>query len=621
MAQDKSRKKSFKAKAFILLTVVMVILSTAAVAISINLTFVMLGKYDQLETGKPDAAVSARKTGSGPSGLVNLKKAERLPLYFNGASREGMTLYTSESSRALLPFDMLLDDIGAEFSVLNPDDAFTAAVNGKNIVLGLGTETAQLGGVPVGFDTAAVAAEGHILAPAGILGFLDGFAFSGGADRGAAFAYYWPAELDKGYAGIRLYQLNGRRLEVSDLSADKPFAYGPGGPGVIDAAVPSESMDGLLIRSAEGYYAVSGKNYKKPVKLDIKGYWRISPGGDFLYRPDEAAEVWQIYDVKSASVKRIKDIYSGVALRNGASLADRRMLGCEIGKSYTRVDFEGLEGDVYTVVSRGGKIVAQGSSKYSPDRKRLLLYDRSDGWSMSDDDGRNTVQFKDALSADWVDNDRVLLKTADGYAVYAGKDKAARPAAGPLNYIGKGDDGRIFLTRRNDLYQVMDGVEKKIAGLPWKCGFAVSKTSKGPVIGISEEANLIFALSGGNTLTLGIPGLFPNAPAAGEEDRGFGRNAAFSADGTKLAVLQRGEKFLEVSLSGLEEIKPEKITLNYVPGDFPDRPPVNIKWLGSNSLAVYVSGRVWLIDCGGEKTHIREWSGEAPIAGIFQLPQ
>lgn len=618
MASDKSRNSSLKTKAFLLLTTVVVILSAAAVAVSIHITSVMLEKFDQLAKGGPDAAVSLKKTGAGASNTVNLKKAERLPLYLNGASREGMVCYTPENGKSLLPLDMILDGLDAPFDVMNPDDAFTAAVGDKNIMLGLGTEDAQVGSDTVKLDTASVAAEGHILASAGILDLLGGFTFEKDAGSGAAFTYYWPAALDKKYSDVRLFQFSGRKLQVSGMSPDKPHTYGEGGPGVIDRAVLSESSDFLLISSGEQYYRVDGKDYKKPVKLDIEGSWELSPDGGFLYRPDEADGVWEIYDVKSSSVRRIRDIYSGVALKNGASLAERRLLGYEIGKSYTRVDFEGLDGDVYTVVSRGGKIMAQGSCAYSPDRRRLLLYDGAEGWRMADYDGRNIVKFEDVSSADWVDNDRILLDTAKGYAVYGRRDKTVHPAAGPLDYVGKGDDGRVFFTKGEDLYQTVDGVEEKIAGLPWKCDFAVSRASEGPVIGISEEADLIFALSGENTVALGRPGLFPNIPAAGEEDRGFGRNAAFSPDSGRLAVLQKGEKFLEVVLTGLKEEKQERLTLAYAPGAFADRPPVSVRWLGSDSLAVYVSGRAWLIDCGEERTYIREWSGDAPIADIFR---
>lgn len=621
MTTDKGKRKSFGSKALTLLTAVIVILSAVAVIISINITTVLLDKFDQLEKGSPDAAASIKKDETASAALLNMKKVKRWPAYINGLSPEGMIFYGSDNGKALLPVDLMFNDLGMKFDLVNSDDVFTAQVNGKKLVLELGTGNMKAGGAPARLGTASMAAEGHILASPDLLDYLDGFRYTGGYEYEALFTSYWPAALSKKYSGVRLFKLDGRELAVADIFGGKPFTYGGIIPAAADEVVCSALKDSILIKSGGQYYTVGGADYKKPVRLDISGSWNISDGGIFLYRIDEESKTYLVYDIYNKNLKKLKDLYSSIRLENGVSLADRRLVDCKTGSRFTRVDFEGLDGGVYTVISRSGKLVAQGSSSYSPDRRRLLLYEKSAGWSISDPDGRNIVRFRDAYSARWVDNERIYLQIPGGNIVYDSGKESVSAADVPLNYAGASGDGGLFYTRGNDLYSKMNGKERKIAGLPWKCDYACSAASNGPVVVVSSEADAVCGISGDKVLPLGRTELFPNVTAVAEADAGFGRNSAFSPDGNRIALLQKGDRFLEVIVAGLDDFKERKLTLDYIPGDYADKPIINLKWLGNGCLAVYSESRGWLVDLEGETPYLYEWSEEGSIADVFRLAQ
>ena len=621
MAFDKGRSNTYKSRAFILLTAVVVVLSAIALAVSINITSTMLIKQDQLAAGRPDAAESLKKNNSGLAGVMNLKKSVRWPLFFNGRLQEGLVCYASDNGKFLLPVDIILNNLKANYVILNSDDAFKAVINGKDLLLELGKSNASVGGSAIELDTASMAAENHVLASPEILDYLDGLRFYSDVDNEAAFTLYWPSSKNKKYSGIRVFKINGRALEISDIFSGKPLSYNIDGPATMDEAVYSRSMDSLLVKSGEEYYIINGKNYKKPAKLDIKGSYNLSGDGSFLYRMDDSGKTFLIYDIKSATLKRLKNHYSSIRMINGVSLTDCRLLAQQVGREYVRLDFEGPGGDVYTVIARGGRIVAQGSSRYSPDHTRLLLFNKSDGWSLCGSDGRGIVHLKDATTANWVDNDRILLRTDSGLNVFERKDGSRHTVEVPFYYIGKADDGRCFFAKGNELYQTINGNEKKIADLQWKCAYASSVKSKGTVILVSEEADGVFGISGDITIPLGKPGLFPNMPTAGAEDAGFNSNAAFSPDGGRLALLQKGEKFLEINLFGMKDMKQDKLTLDYVPEARSVNTVVFIKWLGNNSLLIYTDNHGWLVDFENDDAYIHEWSDNASIAGTFQLYQ
>lgn len=621
MAFDKGRSNSFKSRTFILLTAVVVVLSAVALVVSINITSIMIRKQDQLTGGKLGVAESLKRTNSGLTGVMNLKKAERWPLFFNGRLQEGLLYYTSDSSKSLLPVDIILNNLKANYGILNSDDAFSAVVNGKELLLELGTRSARVGGSIVELDTASMAAENHVLASPGILDSLQGCRFYSDVANEAAFTYYWPSSKDEKYSGIGLFKIDGRSLEVSDIFGSKFYSYTTEGPATMDEAVYSRSLDSLLVKSGEEYYIIDKKNFKKPSRLEIKGAYNLSDDGSFLYRVDNSGKYFLIYDVKSSSLKKLKNHYSSISLLNGVSLTDCRLLSQQAGREFARLDFEGLGGDVYTVIARSGRIAAQGSSRYSPDHSRLLLYSKSDGWILCSSDGRGIVHLKDAATASWVDNDRILLRTARGLEVYERKDGGRHAVEVPFYYIGKADDGRLFFAKGNELYQIIKGKEQRIAILPFRCDFASSAGSKSPVVLISKEADTIFGIAGEETISLGKPGLFPNTPAVGAVDAGFNSNAAFSPDGGRLAVLQKGEKFLEISLLGLKDMKQDKLTLDCATGMRQDNAAVFMKWLENGSLMVYTDNRGWLIDFDKDDTYIHEWTDNAAIAGTFQLLQ
>lgn len=621
MAFDKNRSDSLKSKAFILLTAIVVILGIIALAVSAGITSTMLRKRDQLAGSGPNAVESLKKTDSGLTGTMSIKKAEKRPLLFNGRSRDGLVCYTSEDGTSLLPLDILLDSLKADYGILNADNAFTAEINGKKLVLGLGTGNANAGGEDVKLDTASITAENHVLVSPVILDSFEGFKFDGGEGDKTAFAYYWPSAENEKYSGVRLFKLNGKTLEISGIFDGEPMDYGPGGLAEIDEAVYAGALESLLIKSGEEYYLIGKKNYQKPVRLDIEGSWNMSTDGGFLYRVDDTGRLLLVYDIKSASLKRIRNHYSSVTLPNGFSLTDRRLFACQTGNSFVRLDFEGQGGEIYTTIARSGRIVIQGNSRYSPDRARLLLYSATDGWSMSGSDGRGIVRFKYVSSASWVDNGRVLLRTDGGYEIYELKDGSRHPVEVPFYYTGKAEDGRLFFAKGNELYQQIGGSEEKIAALPWRVDYACSANGKAPVVLVSEEAGAISAIEGETAVSLGKPGLFPNTPAPGAEDAGFNGNASFSPDGGRLALLQKGEKFLEVSLLEMDGLKQDRLTLDYPIEDLTAMPAVFIKWLENNSLMVYTGSRGWLVDFNGDDLYLHEWTDNAPIAGTFQLPR
>lgn len=619
MAFDKDRDKSFKSRAFIFLTVVVVILSTMALAVSIDITSTMLRKRDQLAAARSDATEIIKRNESGLSGFMNLKKAERWPLFFNGRLQEGPVCYASATGKYLLPFDTILDNLKSDYGIFNSDDAFMAVVNGKDLLLELGTRNAIVGGSPIELDTASVAAENQVLVSPGIMDFIEDFRFYNDDGNEAAFALYWPTSLNKEYSGIRLFKINGRELEISGVFGDKPMRYEANGPGTIDEAVYSRTLDSLLVRSGEDYFIINEKNYKKPARLGIEGSWSLSSDGSFLYRVDNSGRTFLIYDVKSSSLKRLKNHYSSVRLANGVRLTDCRLLAWKTGREYVRLDFEQPGGGAYTVIARDGRIVVQGSSTYSPDRTRLLLYGKTDGWSLCGSDGRGIVCLKDASTANWIDNDRILLKTDSGLQVYERKDGGRHRVEVPFYYIGKAGDGRLFFAKGNELYQDIGGKEKKLAEFPWRLDYTFSVDGKGPVVLISKEADAIFGFTGDAAIPLGKPGLFPNTPASGSEDAGFNSNGAFSPDGGRLALLQKGEKFLEINLLEVKDMKLYKLTLDHIPGVEPDSAEIFMKWLGNDSILLYTGNHGWLVDFDKDDAYIHEWSDKASIAGSFKL--
>lgn len=621
MVFDKGRGKLLKTRAFIFLTAVVIALSSITLVFSVNMTSIMLRKQDQLAAARPDASASLKKNNSGIVGAMNLKKSGRWPLFFNGRLQDGLICYASGNGKFLMPIDIILNNLKAGYGILNSDDAFKADINGKELLLHLGTRNAKLGDSAVELDTASVAAENHIMASPMILDSLDDIRFYNDVADEAVFTNYWPSSKDEKYSGIGLFKIDGRTLEISDIFGSMLYSYDANGPATMDEAVYSRSLDSLLVKSGEEYYIINKKNYKNPPKLDIKGTYNLSSDGGFLYRVDNSGKYFLIYDVKSSSLKKLKNHYSSIRLINGASLTDCRLLAQQAGSLFVRLDFEAPGGGTYSAIARGGRVVAQGSSKYSPDHARLLLYDRTEGWSLCGSDGRGIVRFKDVTAANWVDNDRILLRKADGLEVYERKNGSRHKVEVPFYHIGQADDGRCFYSRGNELYQTIKGSETKIGDFPWRCEYACSVGEKSPVVLVSREANNVFIISEGTVISLGKPELFPNLAAPDAVDAGFNDNAVFSTDGGRLALLQKGEKFLEISLLQSKDLKQDKITLDFTPDSQNGNSKVFMKWLGNDSLLLYTANRGWLVDFGNNDTYIHEWTDNAAIAGIFQLPQ
>lgn len=618
--------KFFKIRAMIVLIGFITLLGFIAVAVSVRVSISLMDKQNVRipeQEGSKARAVSAPK----PDMLPDMANVNRIPLYFNGECRDEQLLFSDKEGHTWVPLDILLGQIGIPFRLFNGDDTFKINMGGKPLLLKLGTKEADLSEEKLKLPAASAAAENHILAPEELLEKLPGFEPAIYAGSTGVFINYWPESAWKPYSNMRLLKMSGERLNFSDLQGGHPFAYGKGGPGKITGLWYSQAVDGYILRSGDSTYLMSRKHYRKPKKLGVNGLAVLSGSGDAMVWTSKSGRTLYVYDLAAGTTSRHKNYFTGIKGKQAGTPAFYTLHAYSKGKRYVRFEFQGSgesqvfhaskdrnsfsisgEREIYSIIERSGKVVVQGPSLYSPDHRRLLYYSSTKGYCVADSDGTDILPLGDLQDPAWIDHHRIFYRTGTGRMVYDVGKKTKTPVKADWKLVGKALDGSVFFTVGNALYTSSGGKSRlRMGQLPWSCDKVSAVTGSGPLLVISMEKDSVFFISDKMTRLVGRPSAFPHEP--GKENPGavFPENTVVNPSGSCIAMLQKGDNFLELKLIDMKKQQVRTLTLNALLSEITGTTEIRTVWLDPSRLVLFFHNEGWVLDIS-KGTRLHHWN-------------
>lgn len=613
--------KFLKAKLIYILIAFMAVLCTASVAIAVSTSVTMIEKRDQIIKTTGDTAVNLQKNDA-KSSILNLKKASEHSLYFNGEEQEGLKLYTSnkkdKNRLSLLPLDLILDDLGFRQSLYNSDDIFKAIVNGKPLILKLDSSEALYGSKKITADTASIAALNHILASPNVLDMMDGFDTETFGQDGSLFVNYWPGSKNKDLSKTVLLNTEIGSPVITDLSGKELLVYGKDGPGKVDDIVYNSYIQTYILKSNGRIYYINSHNYRNPRIFNVNSNYAISSDGRFLYWENKAKDALYIYNVKTGIRKKVKDYLPDAELSDTNGQAQYKLLDFEYGRRYKRLTFKGTNDALYTVIERNGTVVAEGKSLYSPDSKKVLYYDGISSWYIADTDGTDIIMAGIAQNAYWIDNDRVMLENGQSHIIFNTLYRLFANVPNEWRFVGRSPDGSVYFTNELMLYRIKNGTESRMQASMRSCDYLYANTKKDTYTLMSLQQNRLYCISGTDITELGKPGLFPNKQQ-GLAETAFMQNTSVNPDGSRLAVLQNGSRYVEVNIMDYADMSVKKLVLNESVKTGDISADLKIQWLDKNRLAVFSAKNVWVADMAKD-TYIykRTLDNNSAVVGIIK---
>lgn len=605
-------------KICIFMILLMTALCLVSAGIAIRITIVMLQKKDQVIKKMPE---EQHATVSKTVKSLNPGKLQEIVLYFNGELYEGMTAFSGENNSCFIPVDEILARIGVEFNWYGTDDLVDFKINGMKVVFKLGKNSIFLGDKNVGMSFAPMAAKNHILVPAELLSYLDGFTIDVHSDKKTVFINYYPDYVLKTEKLGILRLINGKAF-ISDVDG-KHFFWRTGlDSSDIDSLEPSPTSSGHILKSAGKVYMIKDKSNLKPYLLDVPVSARWSTDGRYLHWIDWDNKASFVFDIGRSLKKKLGDYY----FRVGSETDDeeRRFAGDILydysqGKQYKRVALTNTENEGnYTFIERKGKTVFKGNASYSPDKRKILYSRKNKGYFIMNADGTKEVMLGHAVEARWISNNSVFLRTINNEMfIYSYSRKEMLQTNRRWNMVGETPHGDIFYTDGSILYMESDGAEKKVMQLPCPCDYVHAFNAEGPFVAISRAEDGVYHISGDNIAYLGKYSLL-------SDDNGkmlkniLGTGIAYSPDRKHTAFLFREGGFMVLKIMNQDSEESRKLVLDYPTEEKQTVDRFSMKWASDGILIVHTPFKGWIVDFE-RQTKIKKWDEEegSVIEGIL----
>lgn len=608
-----------KKNAIYVLIGIVAVLAAFAVTISVMISIVMIEKKNQLAEARAYAARSMPVTAKSKETL-NLGKVKKYPVFFNGSPVKAFDYYYLSDNVSLIPMDSLLKLLNIPFDIFNPDDVFQTSIDKRKLSVKLGTSKAYLDGSGITLNSVSAAADDHILVSSEILALPEGFKIDENNGADGVFLNRWLSARTKDFNSSYLLSISSGIPTVQNLFKTSTLAHDDKDPGKLDVVIYCPYISSYLLKGEGRTWLINKRNMKAPELLDIPVIYEVSTGGRYLYWEDGRKESLYVYDIENKNTREFKDYFARIGSNNGISSAELKLTDIRTGSRFTCVDFqENSSLDTYSIIERRGKIAAEGKSSLSPDRNRILFGDGGRGYFVINYDGSGVIKLEPVKTAEWIDNDRILLNTDNGVQIYDLNNKRVTNTGKTERYIGITNKGEVFYQKDDTVFSSYRGHQRELFELSWKCDFIQGNTLRGPFYIVSQEDDGILGIFGDKRLPLGAPSLFINKSLISTASNLFESNTALSPDNKKIALLQKGEKFLEVNIADLKGYKMDKLLIGLRVDNGNDAQYVNIKWIGNNSILIHNGSRVWLLDLKNG-THIYEWEndGSDKIIGLLQ---
>ena len=515
----------------------------------------------------------------------------------------------------LIPIDEVFRLAGIKFNYYASDDIFEATINNKKLTVKLGKDSFSFGNTEFKLTAGSVAAKDHILVPLGLFIYLDGFKASEYGDKDTAFLSYSGDLNGSLLTNLKILRLRSGSSEISSVGSKEVFWSSRPSEGnnvllnTTDVIEASSLGDDYLIKTNDKVFLIYGKNTSQPEPLDVSTSAAWSLKDKYVYWQDTGVEDSYIYDVVKGVQYAIGDYYTRIIEHQGGdnTLANYHFLSSfsqENGaRAITLVNW--FTGASYSSIEKKGKVIVDGVIDYSPNRGKIL-YQNEGKYYSAGVDGSNIALIGDYDNVSWINNNR-LVAYAEGNAYlmdFTGRNKIKAESA--WKYVGESLDGGALFTGENSLFIEKDGQERKIMSLPWDCSYAFAQKESGPYILQSISEDGIYFTDGTKLIKSGKYSDLLKTLQKGEFRADFRKSIVFSPRGDTVAICQRENDFISISLVKPDGRVVKKITLNERTTNNSEIANLSVKWLSDTRLLVNTTTHGWIIDLE-EEFQIFEW--------------
>ncbi|MCR4437141.1 MAG: hypothetical protein QHH06_15310 [Clostridiales bacterium] len=606
--------KDGKSRALMVFTAILSVLCITAVAIAIYVSTILLNRQNQIVKSASDREVKAAAQDG--EKILNINKGEELTLYYNGEKITGVNSYLFNKKNCFLPLDVLFDKAGINYSYFNSDDIIEAVVQDKKALIRLWKKSYQNNGSEVALPQAPIAAKGHVLGPVEILTGLDDFKVESDNAKKLVFVNYYPD-----YAAsvrLKLLRTEEGKVKISDLPEGKLYWESEGGAEENETFYLFDGGKGCVIRSGDKMYVVRNGKSVSSYRINVDPSATLSADGKYLYWEDKSKRTSFIYNLESGRVKNIGDYAfraqdaqaSGSAANQEGEIVYDRLFDYKEGSGFKRIVLtDAAFENKYVFIQRKGKVVVEGSVKYSPNMKKVLYSKAGKGYYVSNLDGTGIVLLGEAQEAQWVGNGRVLLRTGDGMYIVDSNGQNRTRAEAEYRTVGQTSKGEAFFVKGNTLYCEEGETERKIADLPWRCEYVYGLSPEGPYVAVSDDSeDGVFYLNGRTAVKAGKKSLLLRNLEGGRISPDFVRSIISSPDRGSIAVLQRENGYIALHIFRTGGDKPQEVLLNCRTNEQPAVDPMSVRWVSQNRLVAYTDEKGWVVDLTGDGAKIYQWT-------------
>ena len=603
----------FKIRTIIAFICIIIALCVVSLGIAIKISATMLEKKDNIVRTKTGETHTASSNTPKNINFLNRSKAEKLDFYFNGLMQEEFICYKGENGEVLFPLDLLLRKLSINYKVLNSDDTLMTQVSGKSLVIRLNSLDASYGGENYKLDVASVSADGHVFVSSKILDCFENNVNTISVLEDALFFNNWKESQNKDYENFRLLKLSGSELKTYYIFGRDASAKTISGISGFEAIYPVTDTVNYLIKAGSNYYMLDS-SFKAKL-LTTGAYASLSEKHEHIYWTDKNKKRLYIYDVKSGKTNSYRNYFARIAKSDSSLSQYDKLYDFDSGNGYIKFDLLGkYEGDIYTIILRNGKVVAEGKSNYSPDGKKLAYFVKDKGFYTAYSDGTGIAPAGIGQGISWIDNNRVIINDGTALSVFDTVSKGILPVDITRILAGKAINGDVFSIRDGMLYSGAGRTAKQLFKLPWDCSFIYAPSGNGPYVILSMQQESVYCLSNNSSFLAAQTGKFINGSASTKAEELFRMNSAVTADNSKIAFLQNENGMLQVNLVDIKSFKFEKVVIDC---QFKEKAEgaFELFWLDSSRLLLHSGNQGWVLDMK-QGTHVYSW--EEPENGILK---
>jgi hypothetical protein len=505
--------------------------------------------------------------------------------------------------------------------VNNSDDILKADIFGKNLIIRLGGGSIYFNGEKLDLSPAVVM-KNHIYVQEKLLELVSGVELSEYTDMKTTFINYYPDFRNIAGKHIKLLRLDNGKAGVSELLGRSLHDINSNNSQLSDSFMSNRNNSVYFLKTDNKMYAVGKDTGKLIYAGEINPSAEMSPDGRYIYWINVDTDKLVVFDT-STWEKRELDNYPEKIKTHDEELYNIQsewiLDDIRIGKYYKRVAFKSKDTDeTYIFLERQGRDIVSGIGSYSPDKCRILFYKNGQGYFTVNTDGTHIMFIGEGTSAQWINNDRILLTTVDGDYLTDRNGRNGVKAGNEWKMVGKTYQGDVFFTRDNILYLESGSIERKVADLPWNCKWAYTNSPEGPYILISDKEDGVYFLSGGKFKALGDSRLIPGTTGGNINNDLYGDSLFISPDNSKAVALQEEGGFTSINITNRKMGETKKILIDYSK-DYgtPDNYLKHI-WLSDGQLLLFTAGKGWLLDMDG-KMCIYSWKEDpgTTLAGVL----